>query len=39
MLNWFVIGGIIVGFTAPQHSLDKDREDRIQLNKDGSRLP
>ena len=34
MFSWFIIGGIIIGFTAPQKLLNKDREDRIKLNQE-----
>lgn len=32
MFSWFLIGGIIMGLTAPQQALDRDREDRIKSN-------
>ena len=32
MFNWFIIGGIIIGFTAPKQLLNQDREDRIKMN-------
>ena len=34
MFSWFIIGGIIMGLTAPQQALNRDREDRIKLNQD-----
>ena len=32
MFSWFLIGGIIMGLTAPQQLLNRDREDRIKSN-------
>ena len=34
MFSWFVFGGIIMGLTAPQQALNRDREDRIKLNQE-----
>ena len=34
MFIWFIIGGIIMGLTAPQQALKRDREDRIKLNQE-----
>ena len=34
MFSWFIIGGIIIGLTAPQQALNRDREDRIKLNQE-----
>jgi len=33
MISWFVVGGIIVGITAPQRLLNEDRRDRLKLDK------